>query len=123
MVSALIASAGTGHAADVVPTILLALVFVLLGAKLGGEITERFGQPAVLGELLVGILLGNLGLLGGPSLSAIQASPTFAAMAEIGAILLLFYVGLESTPREMMAVGGRATRHRAGSWSRFRTVQ
>ncbi len=109
MVFALISSAGAGHDSDAVPTILLALVFVLLGAKLGGEIAERFGQPAVLGELLVGILLGNLTLLGGPSLSEIQASPTFAVMAELGAVLLLFYVGLESTPREMMAVGGRAT--------------
>ncbi|HEY7515673.1 MAG TPA: cation:proton antiporter, partial [Vicinamibacteria bacterium] len=89
--------------------ILAALAFVLVGAKLAGEILERFGQPAVLGELLVGILLGNLALFGGPAMSALQGSQTFAVLAELGAILLLFEVGLESTPKEMLAVGGRAT--------------
>ncbi len=90
-------------------TILAALAFVLVAAKLAGEVTERLGQPAVLGELLVGILLGNLALFGGPPLAGLQGSETFAVLAELGAILLLFEVGLESTPKEMMAVGGRAT--------------
>jgi Kef-type K+ transport system membrane component KefB len=85
--------------------ILLALAFVLVGAKLFGALVERLGQPAVLGELLFGVLLGNLALLGGPSLAALEASETFAILAEFGAILLLFAVGLESTPREMAAVG------------------
>jgi Kef-type K+ transport system membrane component KefB len=85
--------------------ILLALAFVLVGAKLMGALVERLGQPAVLGELLFGILLGNLALLGGPSLAPLEASETFAILAELGAILLLFEVGLESTPKEMMAVG------------------
>jgi Kef-type K+ transport system membrane component KefB len=89
--------------------VLLALALVLVGAKLAGEIAERLGQPAVLGELLVGILLGNLALVGGPSLAALESSETFAMLAELGAILLLFHVGLESTPKEMLAVGGRAT--------------
>jgi Kef-type K+ transport system membrane component KefB len=89
--------------------ILLALAFVLVGAKLFGAVVERLGQPAVLGELLFGVLLGNLALLGGPSLAALEASETFAILAEFGAILLLFAVGLESTPREMMAVGVPAT--------------
>ena len=57
----------------------------------------------------MGILLGNLALLGGPALTGLQESETFAVLAELGAILLLFEVGLESTPREMLAVGGRAT--------------
>jgi Kef-type K+ transport system membrane component KefB len=89
--------------------ILLALAFVLVGAKLFGAVLERLGQPAVLGELVFGVLLGNLALLGGPSLAALEASETFAILAEFGAILLLFAVGLESTPREMMAVGVPAT--------------
>jgi Kef-type K+ transport system membrane component KefB len=72
-------------------------------------VVERLGQPAVLGELLFGILLGNLALLGGPSLAALEASETFAILAELGAILLLFEVGLESTPKDMMAVGIPAT--------------
>ncbi len=89
--------------------ILLALAFVLAGAKLAGALVARLGQPAVLGELLVGVLLGNLALFGGPSLAALEASETFAVLAELGAILLLFDVGLESTPKEMLAVGLPAT--------------
>jgi Kef-type K+ transport system membrane component KefB len=89
--------------------ILLALAFVLVGAKLFGAFVERVGQPAVLGELLFGVLLGNLALLGGPSLASLEASETFAILAELGAILLLFEVGLESTPKDMMAVGLPAT--------------
>jgi Kef-type K+ transport system membrane component KefB len=62
----------------------------------------------VLGELIVGVLAGNAVLLGGPDLSALASSETVTAMAELGAVLLLFHVGLESTSREMLAVGGRA---------------
>ncbi len=104
-----LASAAPGPGGDGVPTILLALAFVVVAAKLAGELVERLGQPAVLGELLVGVLLGNLALAGGPEFSALASSETFAVMAELGAVLLLFQVGLESTLREMIAVGGRAT--------------
>jgi Kef-type K+ transport system membrane component KefB len=104
----LLAAAGAGHGEDAVPTVLLALALVVVGAKLAGELVERLGQPAVLGELLVGIALGNLGLLGGPDTSGLASSETLTVFAELGAVLLLFHVGLESTPGEMMAVGGRA---------------
>jgi Kef-type K+ transport system membrane component KefB len=105
----LLAAAEDGHGSEAVPTILLALAFVIVGAKLAGELVERLGQPAVLGELVVGIAMGNLTLFGGPETSALAASETFTVLAELGAVLLLFHVGLESTPKEMMAVGGRAT--------------
>jgi Kef-type K+ transport system membrane component KefB len=85
--------------------VLAALALVLVGAKLAGALVARFGQPSVLGELMFGIVLGNLALVGGPRLAALQASESFAILAELGAILLLFEVGLESTPREMLAVG------------------
>jgi Kef-type K+ transport system membrane component KefB len=98
----------SGHGPDAVPNILLVLAFILVAAKLGGEAAARLGQPSVLGELTVGILLGNLPLLGGPSLADLAQGETFTVLAELGAILLLFQVGLESTPREMRAVGGRA---------------
>ncbi len=107
MVSSALLSAASGH--DEQARILLALAFVLVGARLFGALVERLGQPGVLGELAFGVLLGNLTLLGGPSLAALSASETFAILAELGAILLLFEVGLESTPREMLAVGGAAT--------------
>ena len=100
-------SAASGHGEQ--GRILLALAFVLVGAKLFGALVERVGQPAVLGELLFGVLLGNLALFGGPSLLSLEASETFAILAELGAILLLFEVGLESTPKDMMAVGVPAT--------------
>ena len=48
---------GAGHGGPVVP-VLLGLVVILVAAKIGGEIFERIGQPAVLGELLFGMLLG-----------------------------------------------------------------
>jgi Kef-type K+ transport system membrane component KefB len=106
MLPAILASAAAN---DEQARILLALAFVLAGAKLAGALVARLGQPAVLGELLVGVLLGNLALFGGPSLDALEASETFAVLAELGAILLLFDVGLESTPKEMLAVGLPAT--------------
>ena len=100
-------SAALGHEEE--GRILLALAFVLVGAKLFGALVERVGQPAVLGELLFGVGLGNLALFGGPSLAVLESSQTFFILAELGAILLLFEVGLESTPKDMMAVGLPAT--------------
>ena len=105
----MILAAAPGHAPDAVPTVLLTLAFVLVGAKLAGELLQRAGQLAVLGELLFGILLGNLGRFGGPDFSGLVANETFSVLAELGAVLLLFQVGLQSTPQEMLAVGGRAT--------------
>ena len=54
-----LAAAGVGHDSGAVPTVLLALAFAIVCAKLAGELVERLGQPAVLGELIVGILAGN----------------------------------------------------------------
>jgi Kef-type K+ transport system membrane component KefB len=104
-----LAAGAAGGGDDALPNILLLLAFVLVAAKLSGELFERLGLPAVVGELTVGILLGNLALAGGPDLAPFAHSETFTVLAELGAILLLFQVGLESTPREMLAVGGRAT--------------
>ena len=106
----LLAAAGVGHGSEAIPTVLLALAFVVVSAKLAGELFERVGQPAVLGELLVGIALGNLVLVGGPDTSGLASSETFNVLAELGAVLLLFQVGLESTPKEMLAVGAPAAR-------------
>ena len=102
-------AAAASHGPEHIPDLLLALALVLVGAKLAGEGAQRLGQPAVLGELLFGILIGNIQLFGGPSLAALMGNESFGALAELGAILLLFHVGIESTPRELMAVGGRAT--------------
>jgi len=84
------------------PTFLLAFASALLGAKLLGELSERLGQPAVLGELLAGVLLG-------PSvLGLVPLTGSVLLLAEIGVILLLFEVGLETDLEELARVGGPA---------------
>lgn len=88
--------------------ILLVLAVILVAAKLGGGAAERIGQPAVLGELLVGILLGNLHVGGRALLPLPGTGDVLAVLANVGAVLLLFEVGLESTLRDMLRVGGRS---------------
>lgn len=119
---------GGGHFDPVAP-VLLAIVLILFLAKTAGDLFERYGLPAVLGELTVGIILGNLSLIGIEALDPyfklphfhspefihrFEADPEHVAyntaiilkiLAGIGVILLLFEVGLESTVREMMSVG------------------
>lgn len=107
------ASSAGGHHDPVAP-LLLALIVILGTAKLGNEIFERFGQPAVLGELLGGILLGNLILIH-PSwdffepLRAARIEEHWAvvidSLARLGVIILLFEVGLETTVEGMKKVG------------------
>ncbi len=92
---------------DMLP-ILEALVLILVAAKLGGALFERFGQPAVLGELLAGIVLGNLGHLGLGALDAALHQPSLEVLAQIGVLFLLFSVGLESDVARMVAVGPSA---------------
>jgi Kef-type K+ transport system membrane component KefB len=79
--------------------ILFQLFFIFVWAKLFGEIFERLFLPAVLGEILAGVLVG-------PYCAALVV-PTDAiyAVAEIGAIFLLFTVGLETQPKELLSVG------------------
>ena len=95
---------GSGHGGPVVP-VLLGLVLILAAAKLGGEIFERLGQPAVLGELLFGIVLGNLALTGYGGFGFLATDPGLEILAQLGVILLLFQVGLESNIQEMLSVG------------------
>jgi Kef-type K+ transport system membrane component KefB len=82
---------------------LLALIAIFLGAKLFGALVERFGQPAVLGELLAGVLLGSSGLaLVNPEANAIRM------LSEVGVILLLFEIGLETELSKLLNVGPAA---------------
>jgi Kef-type K+ transport system membrane component KefB len=92
-------------AGDTVVQVLVAIVVILLAAKIGGDAASRVGQPAVLGELVVGVVLGNLALLGLNWFEPIKHYHTIEILAELGVILLLFEVGLESNLGEMMKVG------------------
>jgi Kef-type K+ transport system membrane component KefB len=83
---------------------LLALIAIFVAAKAFGTIAERFGQPAVLGELAGGVLVGVSGLqLVDPH------DATIHLLSELGVILLLFLIGLETDLKKLMEVGGSAT--------------
>ena len=87
------------HVAD---PFLLQLLVIFLWAKIFGELFEQLSLPAVLGEILSGVVLG-------PYLTGFVV-PTDAttSIAELGAIFLLFSVGLETRPKELIRVGGSA---------------
>lgn len=93
-----------GHGSIIIPE-LFALTTILLAAKLGGDLMVRLGQPEVLGELCVGIFLGNLPLLGIDSFSFLREDVILAVLSELGVVLLLFEVGLHTTVPEMLRVG------------------
>ncbi len=83
-------------------SVLLALFLMLAAAKLMAELFERLKQPAVVGEILAGVIIG-------PSvLNLIQPSEIISIVAEIGVIFLLFMVGLETKPQSILKVGKRA---------------
>ncbi|MBI4536321.1 MAG: cation:proton antiporter [candidate division NC10 bacterium] len=87
--------------------VLFALAVLVVAAKLGGLLAGRLGQPSVLGELLVGIGLGNLLPLafGQRGVAFFQSEPTLLVLAEIGVLILLFDVGLEADLRALIRVG------------------
>src|SRR6266446_831364 len=90
---------------DFVAPLLLQLAIILFAAKVVGGLAQRFGQPAVLGELVAGVLLGNLTLIGYSKLEPIRTNTMIDLLAQLGVIVLLFEVGLESTVSQMMKVG------------------
>ncbi|HEY8078264.1 MAG TPA: cation:proton antiporter [Labilithrix sp.] len=92
---------------DAFAHVVLLLALVLMMAKVGGEIATRLGQPPVLGELLAGILLGNLPF---GDLPGLGANPYIDLLARFGVLILLFEVGLESTVADVLAVGVAAAR-------------
>lgn len=83
---------------------LATLLAIILVARLAAEFAERVGIPTVLAEIAAGILLG------GSVLGIVETSETLHLLAEIGAILLLFEVGLHMDLGDLMRVGKNATR-------------
>jgi len=79
---------------------LLALIAIFAAAKLFGEIAERLHQPAVLGELVGGAIVGVSGLrLVDPH------DATISLLAQLGIILLLFLIGLDTELEKLLRVG------------------
>ena len=83
--------------------LLLGLACAWLAAKVLGESLQRMRQPPVLGELLAGVLIGP-GVLG-----LVHDSPGLHVLAELGVLLLLFEVGLESDLHDLLRAGAQAT--------------
>jgi Kef-type K+ transport system membrane component KefB len=88
--------------------VLAGLAIIIVLAKLAGAAASRLRMPEVTGELAVGIVLGNLGLLGWHHLDFIASDPGLALLAELGVILLLFEIGLETSVAQLRQVGGIA---------------
>lgn len=84
------------------------LAVILLAANISARCVERFRMPGVLGELLIGIVLGNLALVGIDALEALKKDAVIAFIAELGVVILLFQIGLESSLQQMRQVGARA---------------
>jgi Kef-type K+ transport system membrane component KefB len=108
---ALLAAAWPVFAAgsDVVGENLLWLAIILLAARLFAPLAQKVGFPAVLGELLLGVVLGNLGLLGFHYFDTIARDPIIMFMAELGVIILLLQIGLETRLGDLVSVGMRAS--------------
>lgn len=110
LASTAVAQASTGTEAEAghsVGTVLLWIAIILLAAKLSSLI-EKVGQPSVLGELLIGVILGNLALVGLGIFEPMKSNEIISFLAELGVIILLFLTGLESNITEMKKVGVKA---------------
>jgi Kef-type K+ transport system membrane component KefB len=99
--------------------LLLQLFTIFVWAKVFGELFERLAMPAVLGEILAGVVLGPY------ATQFVIPTDTVYSVAEVGAIFLLFTVGLETSPKDLVhvgrlalwvAIGGVALTFTAGFW-------
>ena len=90
---------------EILGSILLEFLVIIVLAKIGGWLCHKFGQSAVLGELIVGVILG-------PSLVSLihpETADIFMFLAEFGVIILLFEIGLESNIYKLLKVGLAST--------------
>ena len=85
------------------------LALILIAANVAARLLERIRMPGVLGELLIGIVLGNLALIGVTYFDAIKGDAIIAFVAELGVVILLFQIGLESSLGQMRKTGARAS--------------
>jgi Kef-type K+ transport system membrane component KefB len=103
-------------------SIMMELFIMFAAAKIAGELFDRVGQPPVIGELLAGVAIGPhaLGLIGQPAPDLLSAfrdeadarvalEAVYQLLSGLGAVVLLFFVGLESPLVDLLRVGRRAT--------------
>jgi Kef-type K+ transport system membrane component KefB len=95
-------SAPSSASSDSLTSLVLLLAIVVAAAKLGGELATRLNQPAVLGELIVGALLGSLPLA---RTLGIDSNTHLDMLSRLGMLLLMFEVGLDLSVRDLFAVG------------------
>ncbi len=88
-------SVAPGHSSEM----LLTLFIMFVSAKIAAEVFERLNQPAVVGEILAGVIIG------GSILGWVAPSDFTILLAEIGIVFLLFTVGLETKPSAILKVG------------------
>jgi len=98
---------GGGEHGTNISIIFLWIAIVLILAKVSA-LVERVGQPAVLGEILMGICLGNLPLLGIYFFAPMVSNEIMHFLAELGVVILLFYIGMESSVESMVKVGAQS---------------
>jgi Kef-type K+ transport system membrane component KefB len=96
---------GAAGEEDSIIRVLLTLAVLLPSAKLGGLAAEKLGQPAVMGELFAGIVIGNLGLAGVHGLEYLKIDAALEILAGLGVVMLLFEIGLESSLAGLIKVG------------------
>ncbi|OAD20490.1 Sodium/hydrogen exchanger, partial [Candidatus Thiomargarita nelsonii] len=101
-----VAYASGGEGSEKIANAFLWIAVLLLLAKMASLI-EKVGQPAVLGELVIGVVLGNLFLVGIGVFEPVKHDEIIKFLAELGVVVLLFQIGLESKLEEMREVGGR----------------
>jgi Kef-type K+ transport system membrane component KefB len=88
-------------------SLFLALSIIIVASRVGGTIARHYGQPRVLGELVIGVLLGPtvLDILHWPIFHGVELQATIKQLAELGVLLLMFIVGLEVNLSELAKVG------------------
>lgn len=97
--------------ANSLPVLLLEVAVILVTAKAAGHVARKFGQPGILGELTAGVVLGVLSAFILPSeiyqifAASMSSDSHVAVLGELGILLLLFRVGLECRPRDLLRVG------------------
>ncbi|HEY8087616.1 MAG TPA: cation:proton antiporter [Polyangiaceae bacterium] len=89
-------------ALDPVSRLGLAIALILAAAKLGGHLAARLKLPAVLGELVAGILLGSVPV---PFFESLRTDVHVDMLGRLGVLILLFQVGLDSTVKDVLRVG------------------